>query len=172
MVEHGPGEHSLAVVVFEGDDQEHLSADILMCYGTGLDVGNFAPAFSLRDMDGVNRSFQASHGAKVVFLDFWAVGCPPCVRGLPETQSLFEEYGENGLKVLTITGDPEEVVQPFMDQNDYSFPVLLDTDGFAHQVFDVWAIPKYFILDRQGVVRHVYVGSGGPSLTEIIQELL
>ena len=172
MVEHGPGEHSLAVVVIDGGDQELLAADILMCYGTGLDVGNFAPTFALEDMDGIRHSFRAAPDAQVLLLDFWATWCPPCVRALPETQRLFDEYGDEGLKVLTITSESEDIVRPFMRENDYSFPVLLDTDGFARMVFDVYGIPKYFVIDRNGVVRHVYLGGGGPSLEEIILELM
>ena len=172
MVEHGPGEHSLAVTVYDGDAEEHLSAEILICYGVGLDIGNFAPTFSLEDMEGVTHSFRAAPGAKLLLLDFWATWCPPCIRGLPETQRLFDEYGDDGLKVLTITSESEEIVRPFIRENDYSFPVLLDTDGFGHMVFDVWAIPKYFLIDRRGVVRHVYVGGDGPILEDIILELL
>jgi peroxiredoxin len=172
MVEYGPGEHSLAVVVIDGDDQEILAADILMCYGTGLDVGNFAPTFALEDLDGKMQSFRAAPDARVLLLDFWATWCPPCVRALPETQRLFDEYGEDGLKVLTITSESQEIVRPFMREHDYSFPVLLDTEAFARMVFDVYAIPKYFVIDRSGVVRHVYVGGGGPSLEDIIQDLL
>lgn len=172
MVDYGHGKHYLAVVVFDGDDQEHMAADILMCYGTGLDVGNFLPTFAMADMNGTTHSFRAAPDARVLLLDFWATWCSPCVRDLPETQRLFDEYGDEGLKVLTISGESEEIVRPFIRENDYTFPVLLDTEGFARMVFDVYAIPQYFVIDRRGVVRHAYLGGGGPSLEDIILELM
>lgn len=170
--EHGPGEFSLTVTVFDGDAQEHLSSNILMCFGVGLGIGNYAPSCSLEDLDGNNRSFRTSRGAKLLLLDFWATWCPPCRFALPETQRLFEEYGQMGLEVLTISNESEEIVQSFILENHYTFPVLLDTNNFAHFVYDVRAIPKYFLIDHRGVVRYVQVGSGGTPLEEVILRIL
>ena len=172
LVEHDPGEHSLVVMVFAGDAQEVLLADVLMCHGLGHDVGNFAPSFSLDDLEGVTHSFSASPDAKVLLLDFWATWCSPCVRALPETQRLFEEYGDQGLKVLTINSESEETIQPFMLENEYSFPVLLDSRGRAHLMFGVVGIPSYILIDHRGIVRHSRVGTGGTPLEDIIKELL
>jgi len=171
--EQGPGEFSLTVTVFDGGTQEHLSANILLCFGVGLEIGNFAPSCSLEDLEGVNHSIRTPSGAKLLLLDFWATWCPPCRFALPETQRLFEEYGNQGLEVLTISNEHAEIIKSFILENDYTFPVLLDTNDFAHFVFDVRAIPKYFLIDHRGVVRYVQVGGGGPRpLEEIILELL
>jgi thiol-disulfide isomerase/thioredoxin len=170
--EHGAGEYALNVTVFDGGAQEHLSANILICFGVGLDIGNFAPSCSLEDLQGANHPFRTPPGDRVLLLDFWATWCPPCRFMLPETQRLFEEYGDQGLEVLTISNENEEIVKSFVLENEYTFPVLLDTNDFAHFVFDVRAIPKYFLIDHRGVVRYVQVGTGGIPLEEIILELL
>lgn len=172
LAKYEPGEHSLGVTVFAGDAQEQLSADVLMCHGVGHDVGNYAPSYSLDDLDGARHSFRALPDAKLLLLDFWATWCPPCRAALPETQRLYEEYGDRGLKVLTISSEYEEVIRPFISENEYSFPVLLDSDGRAHLVYGVFAIPTYFLIDQRGIVRHVQVGTGGTLLEEIIKELL
>lgn len=172
LVKFDPGEHSLLVDVFAGNDREQLSATVLLCHGLGTDVGYFAPSMSLVDLKGFTHELSASPGGKVLLLDFWGTWCPPCVAALPETQRLFEEYSDLGLKVLTVNSEFEEIIRPFIRENEYTFPVLLDTRQRAGMLFEIWALPAYFIIDHRGIIRHVRWGSGGRPMEDIIKELL
>ncbi len=172
LVNHSPGDHTWDVTVHAGANEQQLSAEVLMCHGIGLNVGNFAPTATMVDLDGVTQTTDPSPGTKAVLLDFWATWCPPCISALPETQRLFEVYGDQGLKVLTINDEDDETVRPFMRQNEYTFPVLHDPTGFNFSIFGVRSIPTYFIIDHRGVVRFVQVGGGGTPLEEVISTLM
>ncbi len=72
----------------------------------------------------------------------------------------------NGAVLLTITsGDSPDKVRTLMAEGGYSFPVLLDptvitgTQIRVFQAYGVSAIPATFFIDREGVIRHIKIGS-------------
>ena len=52
---------------------------------------------------------------KVVFLNFWATWCPPCVAEFPAIQELYNEYGHR-IEFVLISSEEQEVVQKFFDK--------------------------------------------------------
>ena len=55
---------------------------------------------------------------EVVFLNFWATWCPPCVAELPEIKKLYEKWGDKVVFMLA-TNESPEVVKAFMDKHGY-----------------------------------------------------
>ncbi len=124
--------------------------------------GQDAPDFTLSDMDGNTVTLSELKG-KVVFLDFWATWCPPCRESLPHTQALSQhEKAKSGeLVVLAVNAREElEQVKKFMQDNTYTFRVLLDKDGSVLNKYRVQGIPTFVLIDREGKVAWVQVGFG------------
>jgi len=122
--------------------------------------GAEAPNFTLIDMEGNEVSLNSLRG-KVVFLDFWATWCPPCRNSLPHTQALSQhEKTKSGDLVVLAVNAREDVdkVKKFMQDNKYSFRVLLDKDGKVLDSFKVRGIPTFVLIDREGKVAWVQVG--------------
>jgi cytochrome c-type biogenesis protein len=122
--------------------------------------GAEAPNFTLIDMEGNEVSLNSLRG-KVVFLDFWATWCPPCRNSLPHTQALSQhEKTKSGDLVVLAVNAREDVdkVKKFMQDNNYSFRVLLDKDGKVLDSFKVRGIPTFVLIDREGKVAWVQVG--------------
>ncbi len=129
-----------------------------------------APDFILTDTNGdtVLLSDMAGH---VVVLDFWASWCDPCVDALGHLQRLHEQYADQGVIVLAINiGETHDEVTAFMADREYTFTVLLDTEGRVTDSYGVQAIPHTVIVDRGGEVYAIPLGLGDAE--EILSDLV
>jgi thiol-disulfide isomerase/thioredoxin len=69
---------------------------------------------SLYGLDGQVWEYRRHRKGKVVLLDFWSTGCPPCVRAIKHLCDLQGMYGQYGLEVIGIayeTGAFPELAQ-------------------------------------------------------------
>ena len=125
--------------------------------GSGADTVDFA----LTDQHGTQHSISDYRG-KVIFLNFWATWCSPCRMEMPDIQELYQEYegmGEEAevafLSVATPgiggEGTREEVIR-FMEENGYTYPVLMDETGEVSAMFGISAYPTTYMIDREGKV--------------------
>lgn len=106
------------------------------------------------------KSFDlASYAGKVVYLDFWASWCGPCLQSMPFMQSLQQTFQSKGLQVVTLNVDenPEDA-KSFISQHGVNLPVVVDRSGECAGAFQVSAMPSSFLIDRQGRIRHVEAG--------------
>lgn len=110
-----------------------------------------APDFSLPSLDGRTRHLSDYRG-KVVILNFWATFCAPCRREMPALETLWRDYRERGLVVLAVAADrgDVEIVQRFIDEGGYTFPVPLDPAGKVRNRYEVIALPMTYLIARDG----------------------
>lgn len=123
-----------------------------------LDAGERAPEIGLTDMNGERVTMQSLRG-KVVLVDFWASWCEPCAEEMPVLERLYQQYREQGFRVVAVSQDRQASnIRTFLQQHRVSFPVVHDAN---HQVAGRYSpprMPSSYIIDRQGVVRHVHAG--------------
>ncbi len=118
-----------------------------------------APDFTLTDQYGVQHTLSDYKG-KTVFLNFWATWCGPCKMEMPDIQALYEKYGENqgDLIVLGVAGPgigregSEEDIRAFLDENGYTFPVVMDPEGQTYYQYNITAFPTTFMITAEGEV--------------------
>ncbi|RNL91085.1 hypothetical protein ED312_05290 [Sinomicrobium pectinilyticum] len=143
-----------------------------------------APAFSLKNLDGDDVSLSSMKG-KVVILDFWATWCGPCKSSFPGMQKAVTKYEDDpGVEFLFIDtweGDKPKArlkkVKDFIDQNQYTFHVLLDTPvSEGSREFDivdkygVEGIPTKVIIGPEGRINFRSVGYSGNN-EKLVEEL-
>ena len=136
--------------------------------GTG--VGNRAPDFDLESLDDQYISLSQYRG-KIVVLNFWYVTCNPCIEEMPYFQDLQEQWsGDEDIVILAVNyqNDPG-TVQDFIDIGQYTFTVLLDTDGAVGAQF-ANLFPTTYFIDADGVIQYKKEGNFG-NLAEIISVL-
>lgn len=116
--------------------------------------------FELKDQYG-NTHTLADYKGKTIFLNFWATWCPPCRAEMPDIQKLYENAateGDDALVVLGVAGPgmgqekDEAGIKAFLDENGYTYPVLMDTKGELFTGYGIYSYPTTFMIDKEGNV--------------------
>ncbi|MBQ9594207.1 MAG: redoxin domain-containing protein [Lachnospiraceae bacterium] len=140
-----------------------------------------APEFSLTDQYG-NTHTVADYRGKVIFLNFWATWCPPCRAEMPDIQKLYEELAEEGrdnVVILSIacpgygSEQDEDGIRSFLDENGYTYPVLMDPSGQTLEDYYISAYPTTFMIDASGnLYGYVTGGITGDIMRDIIRQTI
>ncbi|MEZ6105541.1 MAG: TlpA disulfide reductase family protein [Pirellulaceae bacterium] len=117
-----------------------------------------------------------------MLIDFWAVWCGPCIATFPHLREWNEQYAEQGLVTVGVTRyykyDWDEAAQRPVAKGELSaeaehraleefasfhelkhvFAVMDDTQ--LQEFYGVTGIPQAVLIDREGRVRMIKVGSG------------
>ena len=117
-----------------------------------------AYAFEMTDQYGVTHTLEDYRG-RVIFLNVWATWCPYCVMEMPDIQSLYEKYGDNGdVAILgaafpNLSGEGDEAsVAAYLAENGFTYPTLMDTEGAFLRYYGISAFPTTFMIDADGNV--------------------
>ena len=119
----------------------------------------------LPDLQNKAQPFSQWKG-KPLIINFWATWCSPCIKELPDFDSISKVYKNTKVKVLLVTMDFKEdlksKVLPFiLAKNLYSEVLLLDElngNYFIPKISDAWsgAIPATLILNQKNNFRHFF----------------
>src|SRR5215471_10633387 len=92
-------------------------------------IGQEAPSFKLKGIDDKTYSLEQLRG-KYVVIHIAATWCPFCNAEAPNLEELYKNYRDKGVEVLLIdVKERKELVEKSKNRFNFSFPVLLDTDG-------------------------------------------
>jgi len=116
---------------------------------------------------------------KVVLVDFWTYSCINCQRTLPHVEAWYKRYEKYGFVVVGVHTPEfafEHVVSNVKAEAaalGVHYPVAIDDDYKTWDAYDNEYWPADYLIDAQGVVRHVHFGEGDYTGTEqLIRELL
>ena len=132
-----------------------------------LEVGDQAPKFSLRRLDG---SEWNGSGSKPVLLVFFETDCPTCQLALPYLNRLSSLLGTDE-SVLGISQDEEGPTRDFVDQLQLHFPIGQDAGLELSRLFDPVAVPTIFLLDQGGRVAGTQTGLDKQGLNTLAAKL-
>ena len=116
--------------------------------------------FELKDQYG-NVHKLSDYKGKTVFLNFWATWCPPCRAEMPEIQKLYEEYQKEEDPEVVILGiaapgygqeQSADGVKQFLEENGYTYPVLMDEGGNIFDQYGIQSYPTTFMFTKEGKV--------------------
>lgn len=101
----------------------------------------------------------ASLAGKVVYLDFWASWCAPCLRSFPWMSQMQEKYADQGLVVLAVNLDKERAdMDAFLHEHPPAFRAVHDPQATLATTYRVQGMPSSYVLGRDGQVLHAHAG--------------
>ncbi len=101
----------------------------------------------------------ARYRGKVVYLDFWASWCPPCLQSFPWMQALADRHASQPFAVVAVNLDRNrDAAARFLSKAAPRFDVAYDPKSELARSFKVAAMPSSFLLDREGKVVHRHEG--------------
>lgn len=108
---------------------------------------------------GGGETALSNYAGKVVFLNFWATWCGPCIQEMPSMQVLYDELSDEGLQIVAVNlQEAPSTVQAFVDEYGYTYPVLLDRRGEVGLNYSVRGIPSTYIVARDGRLLGMKIG--------------
>jgi len=105
--------------------------------------------FTLTELGGKKWTLKEQRG-KVVVVNFWATWCPPCRKEMPDLETLYKQFKDQGLVILAISDEDAGKVAPFIAEQKVTYPILLDPERKVNELFQIEGIPKTFVYDRGG----------------------
>ena len=127
--------------------------------------------FTLVDQYG-NEHTLSDYKGKVVFLNFWATWCNPCLIEMPHIEELYNKYGLNKEDVVILgVANPkseeypqnsdvskEEIIE-FIEEQGYTFPIVFDETGQVSQDYFIRSFPTTFMINKEGKIYGYVSGS-------------
>lgn len=114
--------------------------------------------FDLPDAAGQSQSLNAiSDAKKVVFINFWATWCPPCVEEMPSMRRLAERMAdEPNFSLLAVSTDEDwGPVRKFFEKDPPPFEILLDASGKIARQYGTEKFPETYVIVDGELVGYV-----------------
>ena len=115
---------------------------------TVSDLAKADLSLKLMDMEGNITSLAALKG-KVIFLNFWATWCPPCVAEMPSIDKLHEEMGDEVAFVMLSLDEDFEKAKAFDKRKGYGLPIYAPASNLP-AMYQSSAIPTTYVIDANG----------------------
>ena len=108
-----------------------------------------APNFSLPGDKG--QVTLSKYKNTVVYLDFWASWCKPCLKSFSFMNSMHKKYGKKGLKIIAINLDDERsAATKFLKQHPANFTIAYNPEGNVSSDYNLSVMPTSYLIDRKG----------------------
>lgn len=126
--------------------------------GMPIKEGVQAPDFTGELIDGTSITLSELQG-KPVIINFWATWCGPCVKEMPAFERLKDDFGDKIGIIAVNCGDDAGTVKDFVEENGYTFPVVLDEEYSISMLYPTNSIPYTVVVDAEGKVTHISTGA-------------
>ena len=105
--------------------------------------------WQLKDLKGKVINFKDLEN-KVIFLNFWATWCPPCIAEMDGIQELYNDYKDDAVFLL-ISSEDISIVQNFIKKKGYSLNSYVPLADYPSN-FNIRSIPRTFLINKKGEI--------------------
>ncbi|MEX0966576.1 MAG: TlpA disulfide reductase family protein [Bacteroidia bacterium] len=134
------------------------------------------PSFVVKNLKGAPISISDFRGS-VVYLDFWATNCAPCIKAIPESNLLQEQLKDEDVVFLIIAFDTdsklwEKMVKDKAFSGTHGITPNQATREYLYKTFNFRGYPRYAIIGKDGKLKTMNApGPGKEALNKIKEEL-
>lgn len=121
-------------------------------------------SLKLMDRDGKVTSLADLKG-KVIFMNFWATWCPPCIAEMPSIDKLHEEMGDEVAFVILSLDQNFELAKAFDKRKGYDLPIYAPASNLP-PMYQSSAIPTTYVIDAAGNLALTHKGMADYSNSE------
>ncbi|PXY01087.1 hypothetical protein DF185_10570 [Marinifilum breve] len=136
------------------------------------EIGDKMIDFVAHDTDGKNHSLSEYKG-KYLLLDFWSMGCGPCMMAMPETKKL-DSLNRDQLCIIGLNmASSEETWKDVSIKKNISWVNLSDgksTFSGISSVYGITAFPTYILIDPDGKIIDKWMGYSKGHLEEKLKK--
>ena len=115
-----------------------------------LEKGKEVPNFTLTDLDGNDVNLNDYRG-KIVLLNFWATWCKYCDEEMPDLEKIYSENDDVVILAVNVK-ESQRKVSKYIEEGEYTFPVLLDGNGDLAKVYYVSSFPSTYFVSKDGLL--------------------
>lgn len=138
---------------------------LVLLSGSGSRKNRFD--FTLQDVNG--QSFTLSdYEGRTIAVNFWATWCPPCREEMPDLDAYYQAHIEDSSFLLVAVNDGEDPLQArmFIEENGFSFPVLVDPTSSVAISQGINGLPTTLIIDPSGQIVYRHSGIITPNILD------
>ena len=135
-------------------------------------LGKVAPAWVLNDTNNNSIALEELK-SKVLIIQFTGIGCGPCHASIPFLKQLVTDYREKDFEFVSIETWSKNiaVIKRYYNNNDLNYKFLMSTDDVTKN-YQVNAVPVFYILDKNRVIRKIIRGYGIGATDEEIKDAI
>ena len=119
------------------------------------------PAFNFQStlLDG-GKVQLTDYKGKIVFLNFWATWCIPCVEEMPAMERLAQQLKDKPFAMVAVNlMEPAPVVRKFVAKLKLTYDIVMDESGDIGGNYAANNLPLTYIIDKQGRIIRRAVGA-------------
>ena len=129
-----------------------------------LAEGDTLPDFRVTDTEGRTWTRQETLGAPLV-LNFWHTACRACVHEMPDLSEWTRRFPKTHF--LAMTWNSAEQIAEIVNRKQFLFRQVA-SDKVLWPLFGVLETPETVIIDKQGVIRRVMIGTSEEKRAELV----
>ena len=103
------------------------------------------------------RVTMEEYKGKMIFVNFWATWCPPCIAEMPSMQKLYADY-QDKIVFLFVTTDSFEKANAFLVKENLTLPIYQSITNPPLEMQSS-TIPATYIVDKNGNVIIAKIGA-------------
>ncbi|MHA7056098.1 TlpA family protein disulfide reductase [Aquimarina sp. M1] len=126
------------------------------------------PSISLKNLFNENETVKIQTD-KVTLIDFWEVWCGPCVASFPKVDNLKNKFSSN-LNIIGIVTEDKGNAIKLVKKKGTTFLNLIGNKELK-KTFSVNSWPRYFLIDKNGIILKEYHGFS-TQIEKDIEELI
>jgi len=123
-------------------------------------LGRVAPDWILNDSDYKTVALK-DFKSKVLMIQFTSVSCGPCMMSISFLKKLKTEYNKKDFDFVAIEGfnRNSRVLKKYQERNLFNYKFLMSTNEVTNN-YNIKAVPVFYILDENRVIRKIINGYG------------